>query len=224
MKAISTSTLLSKVYRTYEFDGVYHDVFGSPERGGIWLAYGNEKNGKTLLALLLAKLMRNYDNVLYVSAEEGTGKDFQRNVKQAKIPHDAKNIKYVEYTPLEELEMKLKSRQGPRFIIIDNVTVYNDELKNGVLRKLMVAYPNHTLLLLAHEDKKEPYTATAKLAKKLAKIIMRVEGMEVTVSGRCPGGSIILNEELAMIYHGTQILNESNHESKSSKSKTQPQR
>ena len=61
------------------------------------------------------------------------------------------------------------------------------------------------LVLLAHMEKNEPYTATAKLAKKLAKIIIRVDGLTAFVSGRCPGGIITINEQTAQLYHGSKI-------------------
>jgi len=63
------------------------------------------------------------------------------------------------------------------------------------------------MIFLAHEEKREPYTATAKLCKKLAKIIVHIEGLTAFISGRCPGGTITINEQTAMLYHGSQILN-----------------
>lgn len=206
MRAITTKTLLSKVYKLFEFKGIWKKIFGTPEKGGFWIIYGNEKNGKTLFALLLANFLSKYESVLYISAEEGTGAEFQKNVERAKISYSNRKIKYLNYTELDEVETIMRKRQSANIVIFDNITIYVDELKNGRLRKLFNDYPNKTMIFLAHEEKNEPHTATGKLCKKLAKIIIRIDGMVAYVSGRCPGGEIIINEKTAMLVHGSEIL------------------
>lgn len=205
-RAITAKTLFSKVYKLFEFTGAWRKVFGTPEKGGCWIVYGDEKNGKTFFALKLAEYLSTYEEVLYISAEEGTGAEFQANAARAKLDPRNRKVKFLEYTELEEVEKKLTKRQSAGIAIFDNITVYNDELKNGVLRRLLREYPNKTLIFIAHEEKNEPYTATAKLCKKLAKIIIRVDGLTAFVSGRCPGGTIVIDDNKAMLYHGSEIL------------------
>ncbi len=206
-RAISIKTLFEKTFKTFDFDGIWLDTLGNPEKGGVWIIYGNEKNGKTFFALKLAEYLSKFENVLYISAEEGTRKTFQESCRRANF--DAKNpkIKLLDYTEIDEVRQKLNKRQSPRVVFFDNITVYNDELKNGAFRKLMTDYPNTTMIFLAHEEKNEPYTATAKLCKKLSEIIIRIEGMTAIISGRCPGGTLMCDEEKAMLYHGSQIKN-----------------
>ena len=204
-RGISVKTLLEKKYKTFDFTGEFEPYFGNPEKGGCWIIYGGEKNGKTLYALKLAKYLSNYDKVRYVSAEEGTGKEFQENAARAGLDDKVTNLIFTDYEPLEELEAVLQNRKGPKVVFVDNITVYNDELKNGALRKLLKKYEHITFIFLAHEEKKEPYTATAKLCKKLAKIIIRVEGLTAFISGRVPGGEYQVLEAKSDLYHGTQI-------------------
>ena len=99
---------------------------------------------------------------------------------------------------MDTLKTKLRKRQSPKIVIIDNITVYVSELKNGQLYTLKEEFPNITFIFMAHEDKNEPYTSTAKLCKKLAKVIIRVVGLTAFVSGRCPGGQIVVDEQTAM--------------------------
>ncbi len=205
-RAITTKTLLEKTYRIFEFFGVWAKILGQPERGGCWIIYGNEKNGKTAFALALANFLSAFSIVLYVSAEEGTGKDFQENARRAKLDPKNKRIRFLEYEDLRTIRQKLDSRKGPEIVLIDNVTVYVEELKNGALRKLLNDYPKVTFIFLAHQEQNEPYTATGKLIKKLAKIIIRIEGLTAFVSGRCPGGEILINKESAALYHGSEVL------------------
>lgn len=204
-RAISTKTLFEKVYRLFDFDGIWLKVFGMISRGGIWIIYGDEKNGKTTFALKLAEYLTKFAYVLYISAEEGTGFEFQQTAKRVGINPKNPKIKWQEYLEIDQIREKLSKRQAPGIVILDNATVYVDDLKNGALRALLKDFPDTTFILLAHMEKNEPYTATAKLAKKLAKIIIRIEGLTAFISGRCPGGVIMIDEQTAQLCHGSQI-------------------
>ncbi len=208
-RAISPKTLFEKVYKTFAFIGIWLELLGEPEKGGFWVIYGNEKNGKTALALMLSDMLSKHETVWYISAEEGTGKTFQDNARRAKIDPKNSKLKFSDYVSIEEITERFKSRQFPKVIVLDNATIYNDELKNGVLRKLhfLVKEKGVTVILLAHieDNGKEPYTATAKLAKKLCDIFIRVEGLTAFVGGRCPGGIVTIDDQKAMLYHGSQI-------------------
>jgi hypothetical protein len=207
-RAISLKTLYEKSFDEYDFTGVWLDVLGKPEKGKVWLIYGNEKNGKTLFALKLAEYLSGFEPVYYISAEEGTGKSFQQNAKErAKMDVKKTNIKFLEYIELDEVENILSRRKPPKTIFFDNMTVYNDELAYGRFKKLINKYPKTTLVFIAHEERGEPYTATAKLCKRLARYILRVKGMAAFVSGSCPGGTIVIDEQSAQLCHGSQINN-----------------
>ncbi len=202
IRAKYTKQVLEKKTKKFPFTSPYLDVMGTPGTTGIWLVYGAEKNGKTTSALLLAEYMGRFDKVLYVSGEEGVEDTFQDTLKRVGIDYDNRSIRYLDYTPMEELDEYLSTRQAPRIVFIDNMTIYDDELKNGEFRRFTLKHNNKLFIFLAHEEKNEPYRATAKMAKRLAKIIMRVVGLKVFVSGRCPGGVLTINEERARIYHG----------------------
>jgi adenosyl cobinamide kinase/adenosyl cobinamide phosphate guanylyltransferase len=206
MRSINVNTLFQKKFSLFEFDGTWKSILGQPSRGGFWIIIGPEKNGKTTFALKLADYLSKHEKVLYVSAEEGLDKEFKEAVMRARIDPHNKNLLFTEYIELSELEEKTAKRHAPKIAIIDNITVYVNELKNGALRKLQIDHPNTTFIFLAHEEKNEPYTATAKLCKKLAKIIVHIKGLTAFISGRCPGGEIIIDEDKAMLFHGSEIL------------------
>ena len=206
-RGITAKTLLSKKFKTFKFDGIWKEVLGEQERGGIWVIYGNEKNGKTTLALLLSEYLTKFENLNYISAEEGTGFTFQQNLSRAKIDFKNTKIKFYEYLEIEELDTMLKKRQSARIVVIDNATAYMDDLKTAVLRKLRRLYPDTLFIIMAHMEKNEPTTAMAKLAKKLCNVYFRIEGLTAFVGGRCPGGAITINEEKAMLFHGSEIKN-----------------
>lgn len=206
-RMLTIKNIYDKKFRTFSFDGVWKDTIGEPEQAGFWLIYGAEKNGKTWFSIKLADYLSKFARTAYVSAEEGLSKAFVEACERAGLEPNS-NLKFMEYTSIEELDAKLEKRKSPKVLVLDNITMYVDELKNGVLRKLHHKYRDTKLFIfVAHEEKNEPYTATAKLAKKLAKVIIRVEGLACFISGRCPGGTLMIDEEKAMLYHGTNIKN-----------------
>jgi predicted ATP-dependent serine protease len=204
-RGITVKTLLNKKFKTFRFTGIWERVLGEQERGGIWVIYGNEKNGKTTLALLLAEYLTKFENLNYVSAEEGTGFTFQQNLTRAKIDFKNTKIKFYDYLEIEELEAMLSKRQSAKIVVIDNATAYVDDLKTAVLRKLKRQFPDTLFIIMAHMEKNEPTTAMAKLAKKLCNVYFRVEGLTAFVGGRCPGGILTINDQTAMLFHGSEI-------------------
>ncbi|MFC0186028.1 ATP-binding protein [Pseudarcicella hirudinis] len=190
-------------HSTFKFEAPWSFAFGSsPSDSGYWMIWGKEKNGKTWFALLLAKYLSFKKRVLYISGEEGLEKEFVSACRRAGITEKSKNIGFSEYVPLSNLELLLSRRNAPKVVLIDNITVFKDELKGNVLLELKDKYPDVLFIFLAHEDRKEPYTAQAKLCRRLAKIIVHVEGLKAVVSGRCEGGEYQINEEKATLFYG----------------------
>lgn len=204
-RALTVKNLYQKKFDTFPFDGIWMDVFGKPSTNGIWLVYGKEKNGKTWGTLLLADYLSKFERVLYISAEEGTDMEFQNAVTRAKIEPNNKNLHFTEYETIEELYTRLKKRKAPRIVVMDNLTIYNEELKANGMKKLKQDFPNVLFICVAHEERNKPYTAAATMASKLAKVIIRVQGLMLIVGGRVPGGELMIDEEKAQLYHGIQI-------------------
>lgn len=209
-RPLNIRTVYSQKFDTFDFDGVWLDVFGDATRNGIWIIYGAEKNGKTWYALKLADYLSSFERTLYISAEEGLDKEFVDACKRAGLDSSNKSLLFSEYKTLDEISEQLNKRQAPKICFLDNVTVYKDELAYGGFQKLWRAHPNVLFVFVAHEERNEPYTATAKMIKRMSKIITRVQGLACFVSGRCPGGTLTIDEEKAQLYHGTEITTDKN--------------
>lgn len=203
-RALTPKNLKEKKYKLFEFVGIWLAVFGTPERSGIWLIYGKEKNGKTWGALLLADYLSTFEKVLYVSAEQGVSRSFQEAVDRAKISDTNNNLHFIEYETIDELYERLNRRKAPKIVVLDNLTIYNEELKGNGVKKLKQDFPNVLFICIAHEERNKPYTAAANMASKLAEIIIRAVGLKLIVGARCPGGQLMINEEKALLYHGTK--------------------
>ena len=204
-RAISVKTLLNKKFNTFEFDGIWKEVFGEQERSGIWIIYADEKNYKTFFTLKLSQYLSKFEKVNYISAEEGTGFTFQQNVARVKLDFKNSKIKFYNYLEIDEMKKVLNNRQTGKVTIIDNATAYVDDLKSATLRMLIRTYPKQLFIIIAHKEKEEPSTAMAKLAKKLSNVYINLSGSVAFVAGRCPGGKIIIDDQKAMLFHGSEI-------------------
>jgi hypothetical protein len=210
VRAKSINQLYSQKAKILKLDGIYSDVLGSPEAGGAWLIWGSEKNGKTWFALKLADYLSGFIKVLYISAEEGTGPNFINTCKRANLQANNRSLQFTEYMSISELVERIDKRRSPQAIFIDNTTIYQNELKNGGVRKLLARYPGKLFVFIAHEDRGEPYTAQAKLISKLAKVVVYIRGLMCVISGRVPGGTLMIDEQRAQLYH--QFKKEDNDE------------
>lgn len=206
MRAFTAKGILDRKLKILKLIGIWLEIFGEPERNGkMWLIYGEEKQGKTWFAMLLAQFLSQFEPILYISAEEGLGKTFQDVILRSGFDTKNRKFKAYGYIPVQELKATLSKRYAPKIVFIDNITVYVDELKNGGLQELIKENPDKLFIFLAHEDRGEPYTATAKMIKRLADRIVRVQGLLATVGGRTKGGQYMIDEEKAMIIHGSDI-------------------
>ena len=59
--------LLSMKFDVMQFDGPWYDAFGTPERRGVWIIWGNSGSGKTSFALQLCKYLCRFGRVAYDS-------------------------------------------------------------------------------------------------------------------------------------------------------------
>ncbi len=206
-RSLSTQNLFDKKPKRLVklYSSILKEAIGAAERKGCWLIYGPEKNGKTWLAGFLTKDLSNSEKVWYISAEEGTDESFKDGMRRAGVTTSVK-VQWDEYLPMEDIINELgegtKKRTG--VVIIDNLTMYLDEITPSELKKKLIdAFPDKLFILLAHEERKEPYGALARMAKKIAKVILHVKGLTAFITSRhAPGGELVIDEEKSEIFWG----------------------
>lgn len=204
MKALSVKQAFSIVFKLFEFTGLWLQAFGKPEITGFWYLGGGEKNGKSTFAMMLAKYLTTFGKVLYISAEEGLSKDIIAAMKFAGLSDKNKNFNIIDYEPWDQLQARFSSRKCAKIIFIDNSTVYRDEITRKLVAELKQNHANKLIIMVCHEQKGSPDNALATTWRKLAKIIIQAEGLKAIISGRCPGGTLMINEEKANLYWGTE--------------------
>lgn len=173
---------------------------------GWWLVYGAEKNGKTWFVLKLIKALAVHHKVVYISAEEGIEGAIVGSFERAGITRGDKNITIEEYIPINSIVNEYKGKRRADIIVIDNITIYSDELKNAAMKQLRQELAHKLLIFVAHEERNEPVPSQARYVKKLASVYVRVRGLVATVISRYGegGGEYVVNEGAAR-YHGDII-------------------
>jgi predicted ATP-dependent serine protease len=189
--------------RTVQLSGILAEAVGGAERRGCWMIYGAEKNGKTWFALTLAKNIAQFERVAYISAEEGLYSSFQNACRRASITVTDK-ILWNEYMSIDEIIEKYRHPRTPNIVFIDNLTIYTDEIKPGELKKKLInALPNKLIVFVAHEERKDAYPAIARMAKKMANVVIHIRGLKAFITSRfSEGGEMVIDEQKSALFWG----------------------
>jgi hypothetical protein len=178
-------------------------AIGPATRRGCWIIYGAEKNGKTWMALQIAKELAGSEKVVYISAEEGLEDSFTAALLRAGLTA-ADRVGLEEYMSVKDIIEKYNKPKAPNVIILDNLTVYADELRPLELKKTFIdALPDKLLILIAHEERREPFPALARMAKKVANVVINIRGLKAIITSRfASGGEIVIDEEKSALFWG----------------------
>jgi hypothetical protein len=80
LKIMSANELVNQKFRTMGLQGKYRKLIGDPEPGFSAMIYGKPKQGKSTVAIDMAKELTRYGKVLYCAFEEGHGYTLQDKV------------------------------------------------------------------------------------------------------------------------------------------------
>jgi hypothetical protein len=88
LKIMSANELVNQKFRTMGLQGKYRKLIGDPEPGFSAMVYGKPKQGKSTVAIDMAKEFTRYGKVLYCAFEEGHGYTLQDKVirNRANVP------------------------------------------------------------------------------------------------------------------------------------------
>ena len=109
--------------------------------------------------MILSKYLTGHDKLTYVSAEEGISKDIIRIMSTAGLSDKDRNFTILEYMPWEDLIEKMSGNKSGRIWIIDNTTVYRDELTTKLILDLKRSFTEgkqkerKLIIFLNHEEK-----------------------------------------------------------------------
>lgn len=189
-QAISVDAILRKKFKEAKLSPEWAASIGKPELTGIWLAWGNSGNGKTSLAMQLAKELAPILNgkMAYDSMEERARKTMQMAV----LRHNMKEVKrkfILLEDNLEELKERLRKPKSPQAVVIDSIQYTGLTKREYIAFKEEFAIERKKLIIfLSHADGKHPEGRVAKFVRYDADVKMRVEGHRMFPVSRYGGG------------------------------------
>ena len=70
---------------SFPFTDEWEAAFGTPDRTGTWIIWGDSGNGKSSFVMQLAKYLCQFDKVIYDSLEESTGLSLQNSINRCRM-------------------------------------------------------------------------------------------------------------------------------------------
>ena len=184
--------LLSMKFDVMQFDGPWYNAFGTPERRGVWIIWGNSGSGKTSFALQLCKYLCRFGRVAYDSMEEGACRTMQDAIRRTGMMEVNKRFLLIDNESMEELSIRLRRQKSPDIVVIDI------DFKEQHKRKL--------LIFISHAEGQLPNGRAAKGVMYDASLKIYVEGFRAFSKGRFIGplGYYDIVPEKARQYHGEE--------------------
>lgn len=177
--------LLSMKFETLPFEGAWYDAFGTPERRGVWMVWGNTGNGKTSFVMQLCKELCRFGRVAYDSLEEGACLTMQNTLRRFNMQEVNRRFLLLDAEPLEQLSLRLKRQKAPDFVVIDSFQY--TQMTYAQYIKFKEQHRNKLLIFISHASGKNPDGRSAKKVAFDAALKIYVEGYRAFSKGRFIG-------------------------------------
>ena len=202
--AKGVSEMLGMKYETMAFDGAWRDAFGTPERRGVWIIWGNSGNGKTSFALQLAKYLCRFGRVAYDSLEEGACLTMQEAMRRENMMEVNKKFLLIDNENMEELGIRLSRQKSPDIVVIDSFQYTQMNYRQYIAFK--ERHKRKLLIFVSHADGKLPNGRAAKSLMYDASLKIYIEGFRAFSKGRFIGpiGHIDIVPDKARTYWGEE--------------------
>jgi hypothetical protein len=184
-RAATSLQILNSKFEELPFDGIWQELFGTPELSGCWIMWGESANGKTAFALQLAKYLCKYERVAFDSIEEGISKSLREAIKREEMITTQGRFLVLDKEPIEILEERLFKHKSPRIIIIDSIQYAR--LNKLSAKDLVDRHPNKLFIFTSHASGKYPDGRAANAIRYHANVKIRIEGFRAFIQSRYCG-------------------------------------
>ena len=197
--------LLSMKFEILDFGGAWVDAFGTPERRGVWMVWGNTGNGKTSFVMQLCKELCRFGRVAYDSLEEGACLTMQNTLRRFNMQEVNRRFLLLDAEPLDQLSLRLKRQKAPDFVVIDSLQY--TQISYAQYIKFKEKHRNKLIIFISHASGKNPDGRVAKKVAFDASLKIYVEGYRAFSKGRFIGpiGHYDIWPEEAAIYRGEEV-------------------
>lgn len=196
--------LLSMKFDVMQFDGSWYDAFGTPERRGVWIIWGNSGSGKTSFALQLCKYLCRFGRVAYDSMEEGACRTMQDAIRRTGMMEVNKKFLLIDNENMDELSIRLRRQKSPDIVVIDSFQYTRMTYRQYIDFKEQ--HKRKLLIFISHAEGQLPNGRAAKGVMYDASLKIYVEGFRAFSKGRFigPVGYYDIVPEKARQYHGEE--------------------
>lgn len=196
--------MLSMKFDTFAFDGAWQDAFGTPERRGVWIVWGNSGNGKTSFVMQLCKYLCRFGRVAYNSMEEGACLTMQDTLRRFGMMEVNRRFLLIDNENMEQLSLRLKRQKSPDFVVVDSFQ-YTQMTYRQYL-EFKERHRNKLLIFISHASGRLPSGRSANSVMFDASLKIYVEGYRAFSKGRFigPKGYYDIWSEMAAKYWGEE--------------------
>jgi hypothetical protein len=198
-RALTLKNIVDSRIPEFEFTGEWLEVFGKPQRTGVWFIYGNSGHGKTSFVLMLIKYLSEFDRLLFVSYEEGEKSiSLQQGILRLGLLSVNSQVKVCE-DRLEDLTTRLKKRRSPGIVLIDSLQ-HSDFKSIKHLHGFTGGFPSKLFIIIGQAKGRNPLGQLGKEVLYLANQKIWIEGYRAFNRGRSFGE----REYLTIWEHGAE--------------------
>ena len=158
--------------------------------------YGPPKNGKTSMAMTLAKALAEHKKVLYNSVEEGIRKTVRMAVERQNMHEVGRNFFLLDREFYDDLYFRLSHNRKYGVIFIDSVQFMG--LSYAEYKKMKLAFLDKLFVFISHVKGNVPDGKAALRIMQDSDVIFSVRGFKAFVTSRFGGnGEYLISEEMA---------------------------
>ena len=222
-RAYNVNDLLNKKFELMPFTGPWRKSFGKPCKQFSMMIMGPSGEGKTELAIKLAKYLAGFGKVAFNSIEQGFSHTLKMAVERNHLQEVADSFLILDKEDLTDLTKRLRKQRSPDFLVIDSIQ-YLRATKDEYFEFKNEFYPKKGIIYISHQDGNDPKGALARDVWFDVDIHVRVEGFKAFPSKRLNGGGkpYVIDAERAAKYHGIINENNSNNENNLRNPKNDP--
>ncbi len=172
------------------------DAIGEVELSGTWFIYGPPKNGKTSMAMTLAKALARHKKVAYDSVEEGIRKTVRMAIERQNMHEVGRSFYLLDREFYDELFFRLKHNRKYGVVFIDSVQFMG--LNFSDYKKMKLAFPDKLFVFISHVKGNAPDGHAAMRIMQDSDVIFSIRGFKAFVTSRFGGnGEYTISEEMA---------------------------
>jgi hypothetical protein len=187
-RAYSVSNVLSKKFHELDFSGEWEETLGKPDKAFSAIIWGGSGEGKTEVAIKLAKYLTTFGKVAYDSLEQGLSSTIRDALLRNHMDTCGNSFILLDREPFDELIIRMSKPKSPDFLFIDSVQYTRINKAQYYQLKELMLKKGKGIIWISQAKGKEPKGALADDIRYDVDLKLSVEGFKLFPDGRLNGG------------------------------------